>query len=191
MAIVITNGTHYIYLNKNGKHRKTSEYSKAYKYDDASLAIQYMHHAPAKTKGYFVYDTETKKIIWKWLSDKERIEKCIVKNKRFSQNSKRHPYSLETRKMIYDKYHGRCQLCGKKLQLSTMTLDHIVPISMGGRDDISNLWIACKSCNFAKADCMPEKFLDRIWEIFTYQMEKKYRYDIRWKCIKRLLKTLR
>ena len=34
MAIVITNGTYYIYLNQNGKHRKTNDICQALQYPD-------------------------------------------------------------------------------------------------------------------------------------------------------------
>ena len=45
---------------------------------------------------------------------------------------KRKKYSQSVRKVIYDKYDGRCQLCGRKILLSDMTLDHHIALSMGG-----------------------------------------------------------
>ena len=48
MAIVITNGNYYIYLNQNGKHRKTKDVTQALQYSTIKEAIRYMNHAPIK-----------------------------------------------------------------------------------------------------------------------------------------------
>ena len=42
---------------------------------------------------------------------------------------------------------GRCLACGKKKKL---TADHVVPLSVGGSDDISNIQGLCKPCNSSK-----------------------------------------
>lgn len=44
---------------------------------------------------------------------------------------------------------GRCLACGKKCKL---TIDHVLPISMGGTSDISNIQGLCFSCNASKRD---------------------------------------
>ena len=41
MAIVITNGTYYICLNENGKHRKTEDINKAIQYlKDKNVGVE-------------------------------------------------------------------------------------------------------------------------------------------------------
>ncbi len=45
---------------------------------------------------------------------------------------------------------GRCYYCGRKFPPSVLTMDHIVPISRGGRSVKSNLVPACQNCNFSK-----------------------------------------
>jgi len=45
-----------------------------------------------------------------------------------------------------------CFYCKKRLTLEESTLDHFVPQSKGGTNDISNLVIACVDCNQAKKD---------------------------------------
>lgn len=45
------------------------------------------------------------------------------------------------------KYNQRCLACGQRLPL---TKDHIVPVHLGGSDDISNIQPLCRSCNSSK-----------------------------------------
>jgi 5-methylcytosine-specific restriction endonuclease McrA len=40
-----------------------------------------------------------------------------------------------------------CVFCNKKLRLFEMTLEHIVPKSLGGYNYANNLTISCRKCN--------------------------------------------
>ena len=64
MAIVITNGKLYMYLNEYGKHRKTDDITKAIQYKSKCEAVSYMYKAPSKTKGFYVYDTTDNIVLW-------------------------------------------------------------------------------------------------------------------------------
>jgi 5-methylcytosine-specific restriction endonuclease McrA len=53
---------------------------------------------------------------------------------------------------IYDlavKYGYHCLCCGTNKQLG---LDHIRPVSKGGKTELDNLQLLCKTCNEAKDD---------------------------------------
>lgn len=45
-----------------------------------------------------------------------------------------------------------CQLCWEPMEVKDMTLDHIIPSSRGGSDDITNLQLAHNWCNNEKGD---------------------------------------
>lgn len=45
-----------------------------------------------------------------------------------------------------------CHYCGVVLSLSNATLDHVIPVSRGGKSARRNLVISCKSCNQEKGD---------------------------------------
>jgi len=45
-----------------------------------------------------------------------------------------------------------CQYCDEHCDTSNATLDHIQPVSLGGKSTWLNLTTACKSCNYIKAD---------------------------------------
>lgn len=46
----------------------------------------------------------------------------------------------------------RCMYCGEQFTLDQLTLDHVIPISRGGKDTWSNVVTACKSCNHKKGN---------------------------------------
>ena len=48
---------------------------------------------------------------------------------------------------IYERDGGKCQMCRKALTLRTATLDHIVPLSLGGAHSRVNVRLTCRSCN--------------------------------------------
>lgn len=45
---------------------------------------------------------------------------------------------------------GRCELCGVSHEEVQLDVDHIVPRSMGGSNDDSNLQVLCRTCNAQK-----------------------------------------
>jgi len=49
---------------------------------------------------------------------------------------------------------GRCQFCRmhQSLQGATFHIEHVIPVSAGGTSDLSNLVLACPSCNLHKAN---------------------------------------
>ena len=50
-----------------------------------------------------------------------------------------------------------CLYCGQEYQEHMLTRDHVVPLSLGGRDCWSNVVSACKPCNHAKGARRPEE----------------------------------
>ena len=50
---------------------------------------------------------------------------------------------------------GVCHYCGKKFPASELTMDHVVPLSRGGRSTKGNIVPCCKNCNNGKKYTMP------------------------------------
>ena len=50
---------------------------------------------------------------------------------------------------------GRCHYCGGEFPPEDLTMDHVVPLSRGGRSVKENLVPACKDCNSRKKLDLP------------------------------------
>ena len=60
---------------------------------------------------------------------------------------------------------GVCYYCGKKVRPAELTMDHIIPLSRGGKSERSNIVAACKECNNRKKYLLPsewEEYVERI-----------------------------
>lgn len=169
MALVITNGKYFLKTNRNGGIEMTSSIGEAQEFYNVNIASRKMMRAHGRTRGYYIYDTE----------GDERPSVAKKKNRK--------KYSEDVRWMIYNRAGGRCQLCGRKITYEELTLDHIVPLAMGGKDCVSNLQAADAACNGFKGSILPEKFMDKITEIFMFQMEKRHSDNVNWKMARNLL----
>jgi len=65
-----------------------------------------------------------------------------------------HPLPLNRRNVMF-RDNFTCQYCGKR-SLTGMTIDHIIPRSLGGKTAWDNVVCACKSCNEKKGDLRPQ-----------------------------------
>jgi len=45
-----------------------------------------------------------------------------------------------------------CRYCGRKPPEVIIEADHLIPVHLGGKDDLDNLITACRECNKGKAD---------------------------------------
>ena len=89
-----------------------------------------------------------------------------------------------TRKNIITRDSNRCQYCGTAK--GPMTVDHIVPKTMGGNDSWENLVCSCAKCNNKKGDRTPEqsqmKLLKRPTRpTYITFIQRNHSVDERWK----------
>ena len=50
---------------------------------------------------------------------------------------------------------GRCDYCGGLFSADELTMDHIVPVTRGGKASRNNVVPACKECNSRKKYLLP------------------------------------
>ena len=61
------------------------------------------------------------------------------------------------RRNIYARDRNLCQYCGKKHPSSELSLDHVIPRSMGGGSMWENVVCACTKCNVKKGGRTPKQ----------------------------------
>lgn len=70
-------------------------------------------------------------------------------------------YSRETiyadRMILYARDRYMCAYCGDDFEARTLTIDHVLPKSKGGKNTWVNCVTACKSCNHRKGNRTPEE----------------------------------
>lgn len=62
----------------------------------------------------------------------------------------RRKLSDKKRFMVMERDGFRCRYCGAAADEARLEVDHVVPVSKGGGDDMGNLVTACRECNSGK-----------------------------------------
>jgi 5-methylcytosine-specific restriction endonuclease McrA len=66
---------------------------------------------------------------------------------------------------LYKKQRGYCALTGRKLYKGSIHLDHIIPKSKGGVDELFNLRWVCEEANLAKRNLLDTDFFSLCLEV--------------------------
>ncbi|MGL4649219.1 MAG: HNH endonuclease, partial [Caldilineaceae bacterium] len=63
---------------------------------------------------------------------------------------------MKVKDFVRSRAHGRCEYCLTPDDFSTdaFTLDHIVPVVLGGANHSDNLAYGCQACNSRKQDAV-------------------------------------
>ncbi len=62
---------------------------------------------------------------------------------------------------------GLCHYCGQKFNPADLTMDHLIPISRGGRNNKGNVVPACKPCNNKKKYLLPTE-----WDAYLAKLDQ-------------------
>ena len=63
-------------------------------------------------------------------------------------------------------FFGGCAYCGQKIPATSCTLEHVIPVSRGGKTDVRNVVSSCWRCNKTKYDRDVRRFLGWRAEAF-------------------------
>ena len=84
----------------------------------------------------------------------------VQKNKKHIARERARAKELHKSQWWQDKLNeGICYYCRKQFSREELTMDHIVPVSRGGRSNRGNIVASCKQCNNAKKYLTPVEIL--------------------------------
>lgn len=81
----------------------------------------------------------------------------VVRLKKYVRTFKRTMNARCTRRNVLMRDRYTCQYCFHGCNTSTITIDHVMPRSRGGKTTWDNVVAACHPCNRKKADRTPEE----------------------------------
>lgn len=84
------------------------------------------------------------------------------------KGSKRITYNSYQKDAVYERYEGKCGICGMELSREKMTIAHKIPLSRGGDNSLNNLVLSCWDCSHAKNGLTMDEFFQKIWMIFKH-----------------------
>lgn len=73
-----------------------------------------------------------------------------VGNKKTKRKKGRTPFTKSIRHEVFKRDNYKCVECGATKEKRCLHIDHIIPISRGGTDELDNLQTLCDGCNLAK-----------------------------------------
>lgn len=158
-----------------------------------ALIMLYRGIAKAVDKQYELFDFES----WMELSVAAHEEKVGIVGKaiRVPRVVLLHLYDRVpkrnvrfSRLHIYIRDRNTCQYCGHRYNRSDLNLDHVVPVSLGGKTDWENIVCSCVDCNIKKGGRSPEQARMRLvrhpskphWTMFLGLLTRPNHYD-EWK----------
>lgn len=101
-----------------------------------------------------------------------------LEDKRAADRVWRRAKRLARRAAVLDTYGTKCVKCGKRLNLNTATVDHVMPRALGGTDELSNLRPMCFGCNREKWHKDPRRieqaFYDDYQRIEQCEQEREH-----------------
>jgi len=87
-------------------------------------------------------------------------------------------FSQTIKFILFEKQKGQCAYCKcdlmKEIHRNILPgIDHIIPISQGGNDNLENLCLVCKWCNSVKRNKNKDDFLKYIQPYLEGKVSKK------------------
>lgn len=90
----------------------------------------------------------------------------------------RRKLSKEERMNVYQKCNGHCAYCGCEIEYKDMQVDHVMPLRIGGSDELGNMLPACRSCNHYKATLDAEGFRKYLAGIHKRLLRDSVAYQV-------------
>lgn len=112
-----------------------------------------------------IYPPETKIVYmnaeeWSDFISRSDNPEILVGPAKIFQRKARYEISGTVQQKVWAEDGFKCLYCGAKMGERQMTIDHFIPLEMGGPNDTGNYVTACRRCNKDKGSQDPKEWLD-------------------------------
>ena len=147
--------------------------------------LNYLPLSAIKWKEAITYLFLDKCTVLEWYDDwivkspswETKVPAVIMLKERYRRGRK--PRFSKTNLYIRDLY--TCQYCFTKLPRKELTLDHVIPISRGGKTNWENIVASCGTCNIGKGNKIQapktKPYRPDYWELVSKR--KQLAFDIK------------
>ena len=147
--------------------------------------LNYLPLSAIKWKEAITYLFLDKCTVLEWYDDwivkspswETKVPAVIMLKERYRRGRK--PRFSKTNLYIRDFY--TCQYCFTKLPRKELTLDHVIPISRGGKTNWENIVASCGTCNIGKGNKIQapkiKPYRPDYWELVSKR--KQLEFDIK------------
>lgn len=101
------------------------------------------------------------------VTEAQRLERNKKSKRRYHATA-----NNDIRQTLLDRQQGMCSYCGDTLTLESMHVDHLVPISSGGSDNLDNLQAVCALDNTSKGALSDAEYRRKLNRIQWYTSEQ-------------------
>lgn len=108
-----------------------------------------------------------------WLQASDDPQVLVMPEKAFHRKL-RYEISGAVQQKIWVADGCKCMYCLRKMGAVQLTIDHFMPLEMGGKNDPSNYLSACRKCNKDKGAEDPQSYCARIDVDQLYERLVKY-----------------
>lgn len=98
--------------------------------------------------------------------DSNPVSRWLVDNDPHPENI---PIAIRERILLRDSYE--CSICGSRYDL---VIDHIIPVSRGGKANMNNLQVLCRWCNGTKSNHLISIDSYRLGFVIPLSVEHPY-----------------
>jgi 5-methylcytosine-specific restriction endonuclease McrA len=150
-------GKEYSHQNRLAHPEKIAKYHEKYKRNnpekikESQGVYQKTHLEKSREKCRRYYASHKEKFVDKqrnWLKNNPDYSRLHVQKYKSAKKGNGGKITDQEWADLCDKYGNKCLRCGKSNV--KLTIDHVVPISLGGKNVIENVQPLCLSCNSSK-----------------------------------------
>lgn len=103
---------------------------------------------------------------WLTLTDEEWSDfirrsddpEILIGNAKIFQRKVRYDISGAVQQKVWAADGFECMYCNARMGKQLLTIDHFIPLELGGKNDISNYLTSCKACNKDKGSQHPQSW---------------------------------